>query len=62
MKTRMGMGNGDVDMAATTGEKKRELVWEGACKRTTGGTTENERANKTIRKSKSRTKKLTSFF
>ena len=31
-----------------TGEKERELVWEGACKRTTNGKTGNKRANKTI--------------
>ena len=29
MKMRIGMGNGDVDMAATTGEKKGELVGRG---------------------------------
>ena len=64
MKTRMGMGNGDVDTAATNW-RKGEGNWVGRGrqkkKTTTGGKMGNERANKTIRKSKNRTKKLTSY-
>ena len=51
------MGNGDVDMVATNWRKgEGTCVWEGACIRTTGDKTGNERANKTIRKSKNPTK------
>ena len=54
------MGNGDVDMAATNWRKGGgPCVGRGIRKKkrtTTGGKTGNERANKTIRKSKNPTK------